>query len=99
MSEDRSATRPLTVAVVGATGLVGQTMTQLLLEREFPVADFRPLASRADGRTVDFGGRKVPVAESGPDAFNGVDIALFSAGVNTSGWAGRPRVLVATPAG
>jgi aspartate-semialdehyde dehydrogenase len=83
MSEAPSA-RSLTVAVVGATGLVGQTMTQLLLEREFPVGDFRPLASRADGRTVEFGGRKVPVRESSPEAFEGVDVALFSAGADIS---------------
>jgi aspartate-semialdehyde dehydrogenase len=76
--------RALTVAVVGATGLVGQTMTHLLLEREFPVGEFRPLASRAGGRTIDFGGRRVPVAESAPGAFDGVDIALFSAGADVS---------------
>jgi len=49
--------RPITVAVVGATGLVGRTMIEILAEREFPVAELRPLASRADGRTVEFGGR------------------------------------------
>ena len=83
MPETKSA-RSFTVAVVGATGLVGQTMTQLLLEREFPVGEFRPLASRADGRTVDFGGQKVPVEQSAPSAFDGVDIALFSAGAGVS---------------
>jgi aspartate-semialdehyde dehydrogenase len=83
MSEAPSA-RALTVAVVGATGLVGQTMTQLLLEREFPVAQFRPLASRANGRTIDFGGSEVPVGQAEPDAFVGVDVALFSAGADTS---------------
>ena len=51
--------KSFTVAVVGATGLVGQTMTHLLLEGQFPVGDFRPAASRADGRTVEFGGRHV----------------------------------------
>jgi aspartate-semialdehyde dehydrogenase len=85
MSETHSsAQKQLTVAVVGATGLVGQTMTHLLLEREFPVADFRPLASRADGRTIDFGGRQVAVEQSTPDSFEGVDIALFSAGADIS---------------
>jgi len=73
-------TRPLTVAVVGATGVVGQTMIQVLAERGFPVAELRPLASRADGRVVDFAGRSYPVAEATPEAFDGVDIALFSAG-------------------
>jgi aspartate-semialdehyde dehydrogenase len=79
-----TATTPLTVAVVGATGLVGRTMTQLLIEREFPVRQFRPLASRADGRTVDFGGHAEPVVEATADAFAGVDIALFSAGGDVS---------------
>jgi aspartate-semialdehyde dehydrogenase len=83
MSEEQPI-RPLTVAVVGATGLVGQTMTQLLLEREFPVGELRPLASRADGRTVDFGGRPIAVREATPAAFDGVDIALFSAGGDVS---------------
>ena len=76
--------RPLTVAVVGATGLVGQTMMAVLTQREFPVARLRPLASRADGRSVDFGGRRWTVEESTPDAFEGVDIALFSAGGEVS---------------
>ena len=79
MSTEPSA-RPLTVAVVGATGLVGQTMLQLLGERGFPVGELRPLASRADGRTVDFDGRQWPVVQSAPDRFDGVDVALFSAG-------------------
>ncbi len=74
----------LTVAVVGATGLVGRTMIQLLAERDFPVGELRPLASRSDGRTIDFGGRTWPVEATTPDAFEGVDIAIFSAGGGTS---------------
>ena len=76
--------RPLTVAVVGATGLVGRTMIQMLAERDFPVAELRPLASRSDGRSIDFGGRTWPVEATTPDAFEGVDIAIFSAGGGTS---------------
>ncbi|HUG47583.1 MAG TPA: aspartate-semialdehyde dehydrogenase [Candidatus Limnocylindria bacterium] len=76
--------KPLTVAVVGATGLVGETMIRLLEEREFPVGELRPLASRADGRQVYFAGRRHPVAVSSPDAFDGVDVALFSAGSDVS---------------
>lgn len=72
--------RPLTVAVVGATGLVGRTMIEILAERAFPVAELRPLASRSDGRSVEFGGRSWPVEVTTPEAFEGVDIALFSAG-------------------
>jgi aspartate-semialdehyde dehydrogenase len=79
-----SAARPLTVAVVGATGLVGTTMIRLLAERQFPVAELRPLASRADGRTIDFAGRAWPVRVSEPQAFDDVDIALFSAGGDVS---------------
>jgi aspartate-semialdehyde dehydrogenase len=76
--------RPLTVAVVGATGMVGRTMIEILAEREFPVSELRPLASRADGRSVSFGGRDWPVAITTPEAFEGVDIAIFSAGGGTS---------------
>ncbi len=76
--------RPLTVAVVGATGLVGRTMIAILAERGFPVSELRPLASRSGGRSVEFGGRSWPVEETTPDAFEGVDIAIFSAGGGTS---------------
>ena len=78
------ATRPLTVAVVGATGLVGRTMIAVLGERGFPVGTLRPLASRADGRTVSFAGREWPVEVAIPEAFAGVDVAIFSAGGETS---------------
>jgi aspartate-semialdehyde dehydrogenase len=80
----QALTSGLTVAVVGATGLVGRTMVEVLTEREFPVRTLRPLASRADGRSVSFAGRDWPVEESSPDAFEGVDIALFSAGAGVS---------------
>ncbi len=83
-SQPVAATRPLTVAVVGATGLVGRTMVAVLGERGFPVGELRPLASRAEGRTVAFGGREWPVQVAAPDAFEGVDVAIFSAGGETS---------------
>jgi aspartate-semialdehyde dehydrogenase len=77
--------RPLTVAVVGATGVVGRTMIQVLAEREFPVGELRLLASgRSAGRTVSLDGRTYAIAEATPDAFEGVDIALFSAGADVS---------------
>jgi aspartate-semialdehyde dehydrogenase len=77
--------QPLTVAVVGATGVVGRTMIQVLLEREFPVGELRLLASgRSVGREVEVGGEILIVAEATPDAFDGVDIALFSAGADIS---------------
>ena len=77
--------RPLTVAVVGATGVVGRTMIQILNEREFPVGELRLLASgRSAGRTVSIDGRTLEIGEAVADAFEGVDIALFSAGADIS---------------
>jgi len=77
--------QPLTVAVVGATGVVGRTMIQILNEREFPVRELRLLASgRSAGRTVSIDGRTLEIGEAVPDAFDGVDIALFSAGAGAS---------------
>jgi aspartate-semialdehyde dehydrogenase len=77
--------RPLTVAVVGATGVVGRTMIQVLAERQFPVGELRLLASgRSAGTTVSAAGRTMTVEEATADAFEGVDIALFSAGTDVS---------------
>jgi aspartate-semialdehyde dehydrogenase len=76
--------RPLTVAVVGATGLVGGTMIATLAERGYPVGELRPLASRAEGRMMAFAGHDWPVGVATPDAFEGVDVALFSAGGGVS---------------
>src|SRR4051812_50042820 len=71
----------LTVAVVGATGVVGRTMIQVLNEREFPVGRLRLLASgRSVGRTVSVDGQTHEIGEATPEAFDGVDIALLSAG-------------------
>ena len=75
----------LTVAVVGATGVVGRTMIAVLGERGFPVGELRLLASgRSAGRTVSVDGRTIEIGEAAPDAFDGVDIALFSAGADVS---------------
>lgn len=69
------------VAVVGATGAVGGVMLRVLEERGFPVTELRPLASaRSVGTEVEFLGRGRPVRELTADAFEGIDIALFSAG-------------------
>ena len=77
--------KPLTVSVVGATGAVGETMIRMLLERDFPLGELRLLASaRSAGTEVDVGGTRLVVEEAAPDAFEGVDIALFSAGADTS---------------
>lgn len=72
------------VAVVGATGLVGRTMISVLEERSFPIRTLLPLAASAGGRSVSFRGAQIPVEEATPDAFVGVDIALFSAGADVS---------------
>ena len=77
--------KPLTVAVVGATGVVGRTMIQVLRERGFPVGELRLMASgRSAGSTVSVAGGTHDVIEAVPDAFDGVDIALFSAGASVS---------------
>ena len=73
--------RPLTVAVVGATGAVGRTMIQVLRERDFPLGELRLMASgRSAGSTVSVAGATQDVVEATPEAFAGVDLALFSAG-------------------
>jgi aspartate-semialdehyde dehydrogenase len=77
--------KPLTVAVVGATGVVGGQMIACLLERGFPVGTLRLLASeRSAGRIVTVREEDIAVEEATPEAFEGVDIALFSAGGDTS---------------
>ena len=71
-----------TVAILGATGVVGQQMLQCLEERDFPVGRLLPLASErsvAAGRTVRFAGEDVPVRLAEPGAFEGVDIVLGAA--------------------
>jgi len=66
---------------VGATGAVGQTTLKILEERKFPVRDLRAFASeRSVGKTVAFKGEQVRVEKLGPGAFNGIDVAFFSAG-------------------
>jgi aspartate-semialdehyde dehydrogenase len=72
--------RKRTVAVVGATGAVGEVVLELLAQRGFPVGELRALASeRSAGTTVQFAGRSVPVQEAKPAAFDGVDFAFFAA--------------------
>lgn len=73
------------VAVAGATGAVGNEMIQILEEQEFPVASLKLLASsRSAGKTLDFRGESLHVKELREDSFEGVDIALFSAGAAAS---------------
>ena len=73
------------IAVVGATGAVGQEILRTLERRNFPVSQLKPLASsRSLGKTVEFNGKKLPVEELRASAFEGVDYALFSAGATRS---------------
>ena len=73
------------VAVVGATGMVGETMLEILAERNFPVAKLHPLASeRSLGKTVNFRNRAIPCERLDEHDFSDTDIALFSAGGSVS---------------
>jgi aspartate-semialdehyde dehydrogenase len=79
------AKQSYTVAVVGATGAVGAEMIEILEERKFPVGVLKPLASyRSAGERVTFHDQEVVVRELTKDSFEGVDIALFSAGADIS---------------
>jgi aspartate-semialdehyde dehydrogenase len=73
------------VAVVGATGLVGEAMLACLGERKFPIRELRLLASeRSAGTKIQFGGKRHVVTQLAECDFSGVDIALFSAGGSVS---------------
>ena len=77
--------KPLTVAVVGATGAVGREILQTLERRNFPAARVVALASaRSAGTTVPFNGGELTVQELTKDSFESIDLALFSAGGGTS---------------
>ncbi len=73
------------VAVVGATGAVGKTILEILHQRQFPIAEIVPLASeRSAGSQVIFAGKSIQVQALDSFDFEGVDIALFSAGGSIS---------------
>ncbi len=73
------------VAVVGATGAVGETMLAILAERKFPIGKLHVLASeRSAGSTVEFNGREITVEDLATFDPAGIDIALFSAGGSVS---------------
>jgi aspartate-semialdehyde dehydrogenase len=73
------------VAIVGATGLVGSEFIKILVQRNFPIESVRLLASdRSAGRKLYFGRQEIVVEETVPESFEGVDIALFSAGGENS---------------
>jgi aspartate-semialdehyde dehydrogenase len=73
------------VAVVGATGAVGNEMISILEERKFPVEILKLFASkRSEGKSLEFNGKPVAVEVLKEDVFQGIDIALFSAGGDRS---------------
>ncbi|MCX5749078.1 MAG: aspartate-semialdehyde dehydrogenase [Candidatus Saganbacteria bacterium] len=73
------------IAVLGATGMVGQEMLRVLEERNFPVGRLLPLASqRTAGSAVKFKGQTLKVELAEPDSFKGIQIGLFSAGASIS---------------
>jgi len=77
--------RKYNVAVVGATGAVGEEMRLVLEERKFPVEKLSLFASiRSAGKEFEFKGKKVVVQELKDNSFNGIDIALFSGGDEVS---------------
>jgi aspartate-semialdehyde dehydrogenase len=84
------------VAILGATGLVGRTTMRVLEQRVFPLDELRLLASeRSTDRTFPFRGRDLPVRAVGPDAFQGVELALFATAAELS----RQWAPIATAAG
>lgn len=73
------------VAVAGATGAVGREMVEILEERNFPVSDLVLLASeRSEGKRIEFNGKSRTIKRLTKDSFEGVDLALFSAGAERS---------------
>jgi len=73
------------VAIVGATGLVGQEFIRVLEQRNFPMASIELLASdRSAGKKLLVSSREVEVKEATSESFKGIDIALFSAGAEIS---------------
>lgn len=73
------------LGIVGATGAVGQELLHLLAQRNFPVGELKLLASaRSAGKTMTFAGQTLTIEEARPEAFAGLDVAIFSAGGATS---------------
>lgn len=72
--------KQVVVAVVGATGAVGEVLLRVLEERQFPVSQLKPLAStRSAGTTITFAGQESTVEVACPEAFEGVDLVFFAA--------------------
>ena len=83
--EDRLVSYEPVVAIAGVTGAVGAEFIATMDKRNFPVRRLKALASaRSAGKTVEFRGETVVIEELTERSFEGVDIALFSAGASTS---------------
>ena len=73
------------VGVLGATGLVGTTILELLAQRNFPIAELRPLASeRSAGKQIEWGSKSLTVQAVSEDSIQGLDLVLSSAGGSVS---------------
>ncbi len=80
-----SETKRYNVAVVGATGAVGEQLLGLLEKRNFPINELKLLSSaRSAGKKLVFKGKEMIIQEATPESFKGIDIALFSAGGDVS---------------
>lgn len=78
-------TSALRVAIVGATGAVGQEFLKVLAQRNFPIGELLPLASaRSAGKRIEFAGEEHEIRELTAESFEGVNLALFSAGGSIS---------------
>ncbi|MCF7729730.1 MAG: aspartate-semialdehyde dehydrogenase [Chthoniobacterales bacterium] len=85
MSFHKSYTLEKNIAVVGATGAVGEELLRVLERRNFPVNRLRLLASsRSKGKSLHFRGELIPIEVLEKESFQGIDIALFSAGGSIS---------------
>jgi aspartate-semialdehyde dehydrogenase len=77
--------RAINVAILGATGRVGQELLKVLAQRNFPIGELRLLASaRSKDATIEFRGKSYPVQEPSKEAFTGIDLVLASAGEEIS---------------
>ncbi|NDC26617.1 MAG: aspartate-semialdehyde dehydrogenase, partial [Actinobacteria bacterium] len=75
----------MNVGVVGATGMVGTVMRQLLAERRYPLTSLRLFASaRSAGSTVEWNGKTITIEDAAEANPAGLDVVLFSAGATTS---------------
>ena len=80
-----TAASPPTVAILGATGAVGQELLELLSERRFPLKELRLLAStRSAGQSISFQGKELTVQPVSAETLAGVDLVLASAGGSVS---------------